>query len=477
MPFINDDFMLQSESAKHLYHDFAKDMPIYDFHCHLSPQEIAEDHEFANATELFLGGDHYKWRGLRAMGYPEALITGDAAPEDKFKAWAETVPNTIGNPLFHWNALELKRYFGIDEILSSDNWKEIYDKVNTKLQDEKLTARQLIKDSNVTFICTTDNPFDSLEYHKQIAEDDSFDVDVVPGFRPDGAFKAGEEAFVDFLAKMEEANGIHIDSFAKLMESLEDRIKFFGEHGSHVSDHGLKVLAYADATEEEVEDIFQKAAKGQALTELEYAKFQSALLVELMKIYKREDFVFQIHFGAIRDNSTRMFEKTGFDSGLDSINDQGNVAEALNRLLDAADKTDELPKTIIYPLNPTYFDLVATTLANFQGNEDGQKSRCQLGSGWWFNDTKYGMLKQFKSYAEAGLLMNFVGMLTDSRSFTSYTRHEYFRRLFCDYIGDLVERGEIPNDDALLEKLITNVCYNNAVNFFYDEEKTVEIGK
>lgn len=466
MSFIHDDFMLQSETAKHLYHDFSKNMPIFDYHCHLSPQQIAEDHKFANVTELWLGGDHYKWRGMRAMGIDERLITGDASPEEKFQAWAETVPNTLGNPLFHWTALELKAYFNVDEVLNGDNWKEIYDHCNKVLKEQNLTARTLIKNSNVEYIGTTDNPYDTLEYHRAIMADETFDVKVAPSFRPDEAFAVGEQKFVDFLPKMEKANGIVIDSFAKLVESLENRIKFFKETGSNISDHGLAKLVYAKSTPEEIEAIFQKAAKGEEVSAHEYAQFQSALLTELGKIYHAEGFVMQLHFGAIRNNSERLFNQLGPDAGLDSINDQASVAEALNAILNALDRTNQLPKTIIYPLNPGYFDLAGTTAANFQANDEGIKSRIQLGSGWWFNDTKYGMLKQFMALSEAGLLMNFVGMLTDSRSFVSYTRHEYFRRLFCDYIGDLVERGEIPNDDALLEKLIKNVSYNNAVEYF-----------
>lgn len=466
MTFINDDFMLQTETAKHLYHDFSQKMPIFDYHCHLDPRQIAEDHEFQNITELWLGGDHYKWRALRAMGVAEAKITGDASAEEKFQAWAETVPNTIGNPLFHWSALELKRYFDIDELLTGDNWQEIYAAANAKLKNDKLTARQLIKNSNVKFICTTDNPYDALTYHKQIAEDDSFDVTVVPGFRPDEAFAVGEQKFVDFLPKMEAANGIKIDSFAKLVESLADRVQFFAAHGSNISDHGLAKLVFRPATNDDAEVIFQKAAQGAAVNDEEYGQFQTALIRELGKIYHAQGFVMQFHFGAIRNNSARLFNHLGPDAGLDAINDQTNVAAALNGLLNEMDKTNQLPKVILYPLNPAYFDLAGTTAANFQANDQGLKSRVQLGSGWWFNDTKYGMLKQFKALAESGLLMNFVGMLTDSRSFISYTRHEYFRRLFCDYIGDLVERGEIPNDDQLLEKLITNVSYQNAITYF-----------
>ena len=467
MSFIHDDFMLQSETAKHLYHNFSKNMPIFDYHCHLSPQQIAEDHKFANVTELWLGGDHYKWRGMRAMGIPEKYITGDASPEEKFEKWAYACENAVGNPLFHWSALELKRYFHVDELLTSDNWKEIYDHCNKVIAEDHLTARTLIKNSNVTFVCTTDNPTDDLAWHEQIAEDTSFDVKVAPGFRPDEAFAIQDAAkFNTFLTKMKEVTGRKMNSFADLLAGLEDRIEYFAERGCTISDHGLSVIHYLEASDETVEAIFQKAANGEAVSEEEYAKFQTKLFVALGKIYHAKDFVMQLHFGAIRNNNSRVFNTIGPDAGVDSIQDQPNVSYVLNHLMDAMDKENKLPKFIIYPLDPTYFDLAGTAAANFQMNDQGIRSKVQLGSGWWFNDTKYGMLKQLKALSEAGLLMNFVGMLTDSRSFVSYTRHEYFRRLVCDYIGDLVERGEIPNDDKLLEKLITNISYNNAVEYF-----------
>ena len=467
MSFIHDDFMLQSETAKKLYHEYAENMPIFDYHCHLVPQQIAEDYEFENITELWLGGDHYKWRAMRAMGIPEEKITGSASPEEKFEAWAYTAENAVGNPLFHWTALELKKYFHIEETLTSANWKEIYAECNRVLKAEKLTARQLIKNSNVTFICTTDNPTDTLEWHKAIAEDETFDVAVVPGFRPDEAFAIQDAAkFAGFIGKMQEATGKEMTTFAELLEGMEERIQYFADHGSNVSDHGLSQIYYAEATDEEIEAIYAKAIAGGSISEAEYAKYQTRLLVELGKIYAAKDFVMQLHFGAIRNNNKRMFAKLGADAGFDSIQDQPNVSYALNNLLGAMDLTNELPKFIAYNLDPTYFDLVGTAITNFQANDKGIKSKVQMGSGWWFNDTKYGMLKQLKSLSEAGLLMNFVGMLTDSRSFISYTRHEYFRRILCDFIGDLVERGEIPNDVKLLEKLITNISYNNAVEYF-----------
>lgn len=466
MGFIHDDFMLQTPSARELYHEYAKDLPIFDYHCHLDPEEIANDHQFENITELWLGGDHYKWRAMRAMGIEERYITGDASPEEKFEKWAYTAENAVGNPLYHWSALELKRYFDFDDVLTTKNWKEVYDHCNRVIKEEKLTARQLIKNSNVTLVCTTDNPTDDLRFHKQIAEDDSFDVVVIPGFRPDVAFAVQEpEKFQPFLSLMEETVGKKMDSFHALVDGLEDRIQYFADHNTNISDHGLSEIYYAESTPEEVEAIFQKARRGEAVKQEEFAKYLTALFVELGRIYKEKDFVMQLHFGAIRNNSDRMFEVTGPDSGFDSIQDQTNLSYHLNGLLNAMDKDNNLPKFIAYNLDPTYFDIVGTSMANFQ-SEPGVRSKMQMGSGWWFNDTKYGMLKQLKSLSEAGLLMNFVGMLTDSRSFISYIRHEYFRRIFCDYIADLVERGEIPNDKEILERLVTNVCYNNAVEYF-----------
>lgn len=467
MTFINEDFLLQSESAKHLYHDYAKDMPIFDYHCHLVPQQIAEDYAFENITELWLGGDHYKWRAMRAMGIPEEKITGNASAEEKFEAWAYTAENTVGNPLFHWTALELKKYFHIEELLTSKNWKKIYDECNRVLKEEHLTARTLINNSNVTFICTTDGPADSLEWHDAIKSDETFDVTVAPGFRPDEAFAIQDPAkFTGFIEKMKTVTGTEMTSFAELLAAMEGRIQYFADHGSNVSDHGLSQIYYSKATDEEIDSIYAKAINKEAISEQEYAKYQTKLFVALGKIYHAKGFVMQLHFGAIRNNNKRLFAQLGADVGVDSIQDQPNVSYALNNLLGAMDANNQLPKFIAYNLDPTYFDLVGTAITNFQANDEGIKSKVQMGSGWWFNDTKYGMLKQLMSLSEAGLLMNFVGMLTDSRSFISYTRHEYFRRILCDYVGDLVERGEIPNDDDLLEKLITNVCYNNAAAYF-----------
>ena len=466
MTFINKDFMLQNKTAKQLYHDFAESLPIFDYHCHLDPQQIAEDHKFNNVTELWLAGDHYKWRAMRAHGIPEEKITGNASSEEKFEAWAQTVESVVGNPLYHWTHLELKRYFAIDELLNSKNWKSIYDQANKAILEKGLTARTLINNSNVTFIGTTDNPTDSLEFHDAIREDENFTVEVAPSFRPDEAFAVGEEKFTNFIKKLQDASTKDVTTYKELIKEIENRVDYFNERGAIVSDHGLGKLFYAESTDDEIEAIFLKALAQKEITAEENAKYQTRLLSDLGKMYHARGWVMQLHFGAIRNNNSRMFDLVGADAGFDSINDQTDVAYALNNILNALDKEDNLPKTIIYNLNPIYNDVVASAVANFQSNNEGIKGKIQFGSGWWFNDTEQGMLRQMEDLADHGLLMHFVGMLTDSRSFISYPRHEYFRRILCNFIGERVENGKFPNDQELLKKLIENVCYNNAMRYF-----------
>ncbi|GEK89497.1 D-glucuronate isomerase [Alkalibacterium putridalgicola] len=466
MTFIHDDFMLQNDVAKHLYHDYAKDLPIFDYHCHLDPKQIAEDHQFENLTELWLAGDHYKWRAMRANGVSEDKVTGDASPEEKFEAWAGTAEVAIGNPLFHWTQLELKKYFGIEDLLTSENWKDVYDRANTKLRDEGLTARKLVENSNVAFIGTTDNPTDSLEYHDQIKADDSFDVTVAPSFRPDEAFAIGEEKFTNFLNKLKDVTGKTAESYAELVALLEERVEYFDQRGTLASDHGLTELLYAEATDEEIDAIYVKALAEKEVTKEEKAKYLTRLLTDLSAMYEKRGWIMQIHFGAIRNNNARSFEAIGPDAGFDSINDQTDVAYALNNLLNSMHKNGTLPKTIVYNLNPMYNHIVASTVANFQGNDEGIKGKVQFGAGWWFNDTEQGMLRQMETLADHGLLMHFVGMLTDSRSFVSYPRHDYFRRILCNFVGEQVELGKFPNDENLLKKLIENVSYNNAIEYF-----------
>lgn len=462
--FIHENFILQNKTAQFLYHEYAKNMPIYDYHCHLSPKDIAEDRKFKNITELWLEGDHYKWRALRTHGVDEKYITGDASDKEKFAAWAKTVPYTLGNALYHWTHLELKNYFGIDELLNEDNWEQVWEHCNELLQKDDYSVKGLIKRSNVKVICTTDDPTDDLFYHEEISKQD-FPVKVLPTFRPDKGLEINKETFHPFVAKLEEVTNKQLSSYEEYIQALEERVAYFHEKGCRISDHGLGEIPFATYEEAEIDKIYQAARNGQAVSLEDEKKFKAATLIFLAGCYKKREWAMQIHFGAIRNNNSKMFKKLGPDAGYDSINDQGEVAAPLNAFLDACDQQDQLPRTILYNLNPIYNDLVGSTLANFQ-TEPGVSGKIQFGSGWWFNDTKPGMLRQLTSLADQGLLMHFVGMLTDSRSFISYSRHEYFRRIACNLIGTWVEDGELPNDPALLRKLIENICYNNAKNYF-----------
>ena len=464
--FIHENFMLNNKTAVDLYHKYAKEMPIYDYHCHLSPKEIAENKKFKNITELWLYGDHYKWRGMRAHGIDERYITGDASDEDKFKAWAETVPYTVGNALYHWTHIELKKYFGIEELLNGDSWERIYNQCNELLSQDDYTVQNLIKRSNVKIICTTDDPTDDLYYHEQIKEQKDFGVTVLPTFRPDKGVEINKETFVGFVKRLETVTNKKLSSFAEYLQALEERVQYFHDHGCRISDHGIAEIPFAAFEESELDPIFQAGRAGKQVSREEEIKFKTAILLHLAKCLKKRDWAMQIHFGAIRNNNEKMFRKLGPDTGFDSISDQGEVAEPLNRLLNTLELEDALPKMVIYNLNPVYNDLIGSTIQNFQTNNEGIAGKIQFGSGWWFNDTKPGMIRQMSALADQGLLAHFVGMLTDSRSFISYSRHEYFRRILCNLIGTWVEDGEVPNDQALLERLIKDICYNNAKNYF-----------
>ncbi len=466
MAFINKDFMLQNDTAKFLFHNYAKSLPIFDFHTHLDARLIAENHQFSDIAEMWLAGDHYKWRAMRANGIPEEKITGNASPEEKFKAWAQTIEHCLGNPLYHWTHLELKMYFGIDELLGEDNWKEIYDRANEVIKKEKLTTKKLIESSNVEVICTTDSPLDSLEYHDKIREDKDFKVKILPSFRPDEAFNIREKKFLEFVNALGNLTNISIKNYSDFVKGLETRVEYFDERGAFISDHALEVVFYREATEEEIETIFQKALNGEEISNEEQEKFVTRLLIDLGEIYHKKNWVMQIHFGAIRDNNTVMYKLLGKDSGFDAIADQKGLARALNGLLDAMYQNNALPKMILYNLNPEYNHTLASAIGNFQGNDKGIKSKLQFGAGWWFNDTELGMLRQMTTLADHGLLMNFVGMLTDSRSFLSFSRHDYFRRILCNYVGEQVEQGKFPDDKKLLKKFIENISYYNAVNYF-----------
>lgn len=461
--FLDEDFLLTTEAAKKLYHEYAEDMPIIDYHCHINPQEICEDRKFDNITQVWLGGDHYKWRQMRSNGVDEKYITGDASDREKFQKWAETLELLIGNPLYHWSHLELKRYFGYEGHLSGETAEEVWNLCNEKLAQDDMTVRNIIKKSNVKLICTTDDPVDSLEYHKKLAEDDSFDVKVLPAWRPDKAMNLEKPEYLDYVKKLSEVSGIEVNSFASLIEALKKRMDFFASVGCSVSDHALEYVMYAPAADEEIEAIYAKRLAGGQITKEEELKFKTAFMLSVGKEYDRRNWVMQLHYGCKRDNNTLRYKQLGPDTGYDCINNyapSSEMADFLNALAGA----DELPKTILYSLNPNDNASIGTILGCFQN--DKTIGRIQQGSAWWFNDHKTGMTEQMISLANLGILSNFIGMLTDSRSFLSYTRHEYFRRIMCELIGGWVENGEYPDDYKVLEKIVKGISYNNTVRYF-----------
>jgi glucuronate isomerase len=461
--FLDDNFLLQTETAQKLYHGHAAKMPIFDYHCHIPPIDIAKDTQFKNITQIWLYGDHYKWRAMRSNGVDERFCTGDASDWEKFEKWAETVPNTIRNPLYHWTHLELKRFFGIDKLLNADTAKEIWDTCNAKLQTPEYSVRNIIRMANVHTICTTDDPVDSLEYHRQIKES-GFEVAVLPAWRPDKAMAVENvTAFNEYVDKLAEVAGTTIDSFSDFMDSLEIRHRFFHENGCRLSDHGLETAIAEDYTEKDIRDIFEKIRGGNDLKEIEILKFKSCMLYEFGIMDHARGWTQQFHLGALRNNSTRLLNKLGPDTGLDSIGDF-EIARPLSKFLDRLDLENKLTKTILYNLNPRDNELIATMCGNFQ---DGSvPGKMQFGSGWWFLDQKDGMEKQMNALSNLGLLSRFVGMLTDSRSFLSYPRHEYFRRTLCNLLGNDVENGEIPDDMELLGTMVENICFNNAKSYF-----------
>lgn len=462
-PFMDRDFLLSTETAKKLYHNYAEVMPILDYHCHLNPQEIAEDKHFENITEVWLGGDHYKWRQMRSNGVEEYYITGDAPAREKFQKWAETLEKLIGNPLYHWSHLELQRYFGYTGHLCADTAEEVWNLCNEKLAQPDMSARELIKRSGVTLVCTTDDPVDSLEWHEKIKADETFDVQVLPAWRPDKASGIEKPAFPEYVAKLSEVSGIPVKSFADLKKAIVNRMEYFNERGCSVSDHGLDYVMYAPASDEEIEEIFAKRLAGGALSACEIAKYKTAFMIFVGKEYHRLNWVMQLHYGVKRDNNARMFGKIGPDTGFDCISNY-TPADQLADFLNALASTDELPKTILYSLNPVDNAAIGTIIGCFQ--DSSAIGKIQQGSAWWFNDNKTGMIEQMTSLANLGMLSNFVGMLTDSRSFLSYPRHEYFRRILCELIGGWVENGEYPDDEKALEKIIKGISYNNAVRYF-----------
>ena len=454
--FMDKDFLLSTETAKRLYHDIASGLPIIDYHCHLDPKEIWEDRRFENLTQLWLGGDHYKWRLMRSAGVDEACITGGAPDREKFQKWAETLSLAIGSPLYHWSHLELKNYFGYEGVLNGDTAEEVWQLCNEKLKT--LSARRLIEDSNVKALCTTDDPADTLEWHRRLTADKSFGVKVLPSFRPDRALGIEKADYTDYLKRLGE-----IASFGQLVQALKERLAFFVSLGCRVSDHALAAVPFAPASEAEVEAIFRRRLAGEIPTAFEQKQFRTALLLALGREYRRLGVVMQLHFGVLRNNSARLFRALGPDAGADSIGDAVSIGE-LAAFLNALDETDELPKTVLYSLDPNDNAALVSVMGAFQSGETVGK--LQHGSAWWFNDHQDGMLDQLRSLAAGGYLAGFVGMLTDSRSFLSYARHEYFRRILCELIGSWVERGEYPADEQALRTIVEGICVKNAERYF-----------
>ncbi|MFB6319547.1 glucuronate isomerase [Saccharicrinis sp. FJH54] len=461
-PFLDKDFVLNSDAAKKLYHDFAVQMPIIDYHCHLSPQQIAENKKFKTITEAWLYGDHYKWRAMRTFGVDEHYITGEASDWEKFEKWAEVVPYTLRNPLYHWTHLELRRYFGIEDLLSPATARSIYDRCNEMLNSDDYRVQGLLKKMNVEIVCTTDDPIDDLNFHTQ-HKSSGAELKMIPAWRPDKAMAIETEQFNAYLDKLEKVSGVKISAFKHLIEAIEVRHQFFHDNGCRLSDHGIEEFYAEDYTKDEIKDIFKKARKGGEVSHKEVLKFKSAMLYEFAKMDHAKGWVQQFHYGVIRNNNSRMFAKMGPDTGWDSIG-QFNVAKNMQLFFDKLDQEDKLTKTILYNINPSDNEVIGTMIGNF--NDGSVAGKMQFGSGWWFLDQKDGMTKQMNALSTLGLLSKFVGMLTDSRSFLSYPRHEYFRRILCDLMGTDMENGEIPADFDLVGGIVQDICYNNAKAYF-----------
>lgn len=461
--FMNEDFLLSTNTAKELYHNFAEKMPIIDYHCHIQPREIAEDRRFENITQVWLGSDHYKWRQMRSNGVEEYYITGDAPDREKFQKWAETLEMAIGNPLYHWSHLELQRYFDYSGILKGDTAQEVWEFCNKKLKEASMSARNLIKQSNVKLLCTTDDPVDDLKWHKKLKEDENFDVQVLPTWRPDRILNIEKSDYPEYMKEFSKAADEEIRNFQDLKKAITKRLQYFISMGCCISDHGLDFMVYAPAKEEEIEKIFAVRLEGKELSAEEIAKFKTGCMLFLAEKYEELKWVMQIHYGCRRNNNRKMYKKIGADTGFDSIGDIAS-GTALAEFLNAVNYKKNLPKTILYSLNPKDNEFIGSIIGCFQNSDAAGK--IQHGSAWWFNDNKTGMINQMTSLANLGLLGNFIGMLTDSRSFLSYPRHEYFRRILCDLIGGWVENGEYPRDMEVLEKIIKGISYNNAVQYF-----------
>lgn len=461
--FMGENFLLHSDAAERLYHDYAKDMPIIDYHCHLPPAQIAADTCFENITPAWLYGDHYKWRAMRTNGVPEDYCTGNKTDWEKFEKWAATVPQTLRNPLHHWTHLELQRYFGITDLLHPGSAAKIYDTCNELLSTPAYSVRNLLRSRNVALICTTDDPADDLQYHRQLKQD-GFEIPVVPAFRPDQAMNVDSpEVYNQYLRKLEQTANRNINTYDDLLQVLKERHEVFAAHGCKVSDHGIEEIYAEDFLEKDIRQIFAKIRGGHSLTYTEIRQFKSALLLELAQMDWETGWVQQYHLGALRNNNSRMMRLLGPDTGWDSIGDFSQ-ARALAKFLDKLDSQDKLAKTIIYNLNPADNELMATMTGNF--NDGSVAGKVQFGAAWWFLDQKEGMTRQLNALSNMGLISRFVGMLTDSRSFLSYPRHEYFRRLLCDLFGEEIERGEIPDDIPAVGAMIQDICYGNAKSYF-----------
>lgn len=461
--FLDENFLLQSKTAERLYHDFAKEMPIIDYHNHLPPEQIANDINFDNITQAWLYGDHYKWRAMRTNGVSEKYCTGNATDYEKFEQWAATVPYTLRNPLYHWTHLELQRYFDIDKILSPETAKEIYDECSAKLKTKEYSVRNLLRKMNVKVLCTTDDPTDELEHHQKIKAD-GFEIKVLPAFRPDKAMNVDDIiVFNAYVDKLQSVSDRLISGYDEYLDALKSRHDFFAEMGCTISDHGLEQMYAVDYNEAEIKNIFRKVTIGEAISQPENIKFKSAMLVKLAEWDHEKGWVQQYHLGALRNNNTRMLQQLGPDTGWDSMGDFSQ-AKSLAKFLNRLDKTNQLAKTILYNLNPADNELMAGMIGNF--NDGSVAGKLQYGSSWWFLDQKDGMTKQLNALSNLGLLSKFIGMLTDSRSFMSYPRHEYFRRILCNIFGEEIENGELPDDTVWVGKIIQDICFNNAKNYF-----------
>ena len=460
--FIDDNFLLETEYARKLYHDYAKSMPVIDYHCHLSAKDIAEDRIFRNLTELWIEGDHYKWRAMRVLGVEEKFITGEGSDKQKFEKWAATIPFTLRNPLYHWTHLELKRYFDVDEILNTSNAAKVYDHCNDMISTPEYSTRNLLRKMNVEVVCTTDDPADDLKFHKQISDDD-FEIKILPTFRPDKLLGIEEEQFKSYLNKISGQTEIDVTDFDSLLKAVESRIEFFHENGCRLSDHGLECARAEEFADEELNRIVKKKISGEALDTSEILAYKSGLLHHLGRLYSAKDWTMQLHLGPIRDTNSRLLKKLGANAGVDSIGDF-QQARPLAKFMDSLDKIDALPRTILYNVNPAENEVMATMAGNFMG--DTQKGKVQHGAAWWFLDQKDGIEKQLNTISNMGLLSCFVGMLTDSRSFLSFPRHEYFRRILCNLFGNDIKKGELPEDLKWIGKIVQDICYYNAVEYF-----------